>query len=394
MTQRNATPPYSNILNELIVHVVGTRKYIHPLQSSQCKIEQVTPESCRVQVFYRGNLLVLLVKGNQLTVEQVVTDPRRRKSLDLYLGREKILQDARTGMTFPSIEKSISFALPPTPMEEAKLYFKIPSTFPVKKTWRRDGYYPLSNDYVNIIILNYNGIEWTVPCVKSIYEKTDYPFELIIVDNCSDAENIRGLRKLLREVMPYPMTVVLQSGRCGFGAACNYGMKISRGKHVLLLNNDTVVQTDGWLKKLIKCAEEDPKIGIVGCRLLFPNGRLQHGGGKLKSNGGCYHPHHGALVGEKDFISSYDCDFVTFAVALIKREVLYLLGGLDSETFYSGYEDVDYCVRAWNAGLRVRYCGDVTLTHYESVTDKKLGLKKTQMSVFQKKWSFIGGKWR
>lgn len=106
MTQRNVIQPYFHFLNELIIHVVGTRKYIHPLQDSRTRIEDIDRETKRIDSCYDKRRIVLLAKPNHLTVEQVVKDSSGR-SFDLYLGRKRILQDAQVGMTITKFASSI-----------------------------------------------------------------------------------------------------------------------------------------------------------------------------------------------------------------------------------------------------------------------------------------------
>jgi len=271
---------------------------------------------------------------------------------------------------------------------KSEMYVPLEADFPVDRVSARYGYTPQDNSHVSIIILNYNGIEWTVPLVRSIYRKTSYPYEIIIIDNVSDEENQMKLEELTEEKLPIQLTVIFQSERTAVGRAWNEGIRRTKSKYVLLLNNDMLIIEDYWLTRLVRIAESDPRIGVVGCNLLFPDGKIQHVGGSPITQG-IFHPHYGEPLDGR-FNDVRDCDWVTGAALLIKREVIDKIGGFDHKRFYSGWEDVDYCLRAKLAGYRV-VCAPVKIIHYESMTDKKLGLKKRGGEAFKEKWRWMLG---
>ena len=133
----------------------------------------------------------------------------------------------------------------------------------------------------------------------------------------------------------------------GFSKANNQGIRhaLDNGaKHILLLNNDVEIPTAGWLEQLSTVLESDTKIGIVGCKLLYPNGTIQHAGGIIDLRV----PYHRG-EGEKD-TGQYDrvefVDYVTGAALMIKSEVVQKIGLLDEGFSPLYFEDTDWCVRA------------------------------------------------
>ena len=138
---------------------------------------------------------------------------------------------------------------------------------------------------------------------------------------------------------------------------------------ILLLNNDTEIHQSDWIERLQETAYSAPNIGVVGCRLVRPDGMLQHAGTYMPIE-----TFWGQQLGsgEKD-INQYngdrDVEGVVFACAYIKRQALVDIGLLD-EDYFSYFEDTDYCFRAMEKGYRVVCCGSVTIVHHENVSTK------------------------
>jgi GT2 family glycosyltransferase len=154
----------------------------------------------------------------------------------------------------------------------------------------------------------------------------------------------------------------------GFAAACNQGARAAQGRLICHLNNDIVAQP-GWLARMI--ARLEPDVGIVGARLLFPDGSLQHAGVAtypVRFGPEGIGPHHLYWKWSPATLASAqpaDFDIVTGACLLTPRDLFLELGGFD-EVFWNGYEDVDYCLRVRERGLRVVYEPGATLVHFES----------------------------
>lgn len=220
---------------------------------------------------------------------------------------------------------------------------------------------------VSIVIPVHNNLDLTRQCIHSIQQTTSSgSCEVIVIDNASTDGTLRYLRTLDGYVK-----VIYNGTNESFSRACNQGMESANGRYILLLNNDTVA-TPGWLDALVREMESDPAIGIVGACLLYPNSsRIQHAGVVVGTWDNLLTPYHKhklrKLEHVKEARQSRDCKVVTGACMLISRKVLEVIKGLD-EGYRYGYEDVDFCFRAFRAGFRIRYCAGSILYHHESIT--------------------------
>jgi hypothetical protein len=210
--------------------------------------------------------------------------------------------------------------------------------------------------------------------VKSVLE-TDFPrnlIEIIVVDNGSTDNSAKSIKKI------YPQVKLIENRRnLGFCVGNNVGIKKASGDLIILLNNDTIVDS-GWIKEILKKAK-DPKVGIVGCRLYFPRTKvIQVIGFRSKFLG--YREAIGS--GEEDigqFDSVDNVDYVCGASLAIKREVIAKIGLLDSK-FCAYNEDIDLCVRAKKAGYMVT-TSNAVVYHYKSLSFDRLPLRKEYLYI-------------
>jgi GT2 family glycosyltransferase len=172
----------------------------------------------------------------------------------------------------------------------------------------------------------------------------------------------------------------------------NYALKKYNPGYILLLNNDTIVVRPDWLKKMVEVAQKDNKIGIVGIKLLFPDGKIQHMGYLHKFIP--YSTRETALgLGKRDapeYKAVYEVEATTGACMLIKKEVITKIGLLDE--IFSPYlcEDIDYCLRARKAGFKIMFTGQSKLIHLLSSTMRKCHLTDSDNLFFiEKRNSFI-----
>lgn len=188
---------------------------------------------------------------------------------------------------------------------------------------------------VSVIIPHYGRGELLSACLSALWFNTD-PFELIVVDN---NEQNRG-----------------------FAAGCNEGAKRSTGDLLVFLNNDTEVRA-GWLPPLIETLS-DPAVAIAGCKLLYPDGRVQHAGVDLYMVGDTLTASHAnpALADSRRKVEA-----VTGACLAIWRDCFEEFCGFD-EGFWNGYEDVDLCLKAGDRGWQVWYEPRSVVMHHESAS--------------------------
>lgn len=202
---------------------------------------------------------------------------------------------------------------------------------------------------VSIIILNWNGLEDTIECLESL-SKITYPnYEVIVVDNGSEGDDVGVLRNRFASYIH----IIENDKNYGFAEGNNIGVRHAlKGEavYILLLNNDTIVAPD-FLAELVKVAESDSKIGILGPKVYFyhvPN-MIWFAGGKISLLAGSSNRGY-KQVDEGQFDEVDRVDFLTGSCMLIKTGVLETIGLLDPMYFFA-FEDVDLCLRSIRAGF-------------------------------------------
>ncbi|MBD8894265.1 glycosyltransferase [Roseibium litorale] len=227
---------------------------------------------------------------------------------------------------------------------------------------------------VTVVIPSRNGFELTSQVLRGLLEETDYPdLKVFIQDNGSDDARVLALYEDTRRRFPNFSYEIIEEP-FNFSRSVNRGLAKVGSGHVLLLNNDVEVTDPGWLKEMVSCLDL-PKAGIVGAKLLYPDGRLQHAGVIAGMGGLASHwyykcsPDIPGHFGRLNARNSMTC--VTGAVMLISDQCLARLGPWDEENFAVAYNDVDYCLRAYEAGIRTVWTPHAVLYHHESVTRGK-----------------------
>ncbi|HUR21915.1 MAG TPA: glycosyltransferase [Vicinamibacterales bacterium] len=185
------------------------------------------------------------------------------------------------------------------------------------------------------------------------------------------------------------ISVVTHATNEGFATSCNHGAIMACGEYLVFLNNDTIPQR-GWLDALVDCARRHPRAGIVGSRLLFPDGTIQHAGVAFTSVGMPTHIYYG-FPGDHPVVNKprrYQA--VTGACLLIRRDLFEQLRGFDP-TFFNVYEDVDLCLRAGELGYEVHYCPESVVYHLQSVSragavvkDPVKGVQHSQVALWSR----------
>lgn len=233
-----------------------------------------------------------------------------------------------------------------------------------------------------IVIPTFNQLRYTQLCLESIRQHTRLPYELIVVDNGSKDGTVEYLRAA-------PNLVLIENPQNrGFASACNQGIRIARGEYILLLNNDVVV-TDGWLKRMLRGFPRDPSTGLVGPRANNISGRQ-------KVPAVSYKDLEGLQAFARKFARDHagEAHFVPRLVGfclLIKREVIQKIGTLDERFGMGCFEDDDFCLRARMAGYRLMMADDVFIHHFGSATfrgeeiDLERVIERSQ-DLFFEKW--------
>lgn len=239
---------------------------------------------------------------------------------------------------------------------------------------------------VSIVIPVYGKVAYTLACLRSIARHAGpIPFEVIVVDDGSpDATPQRlaaigGIRTLRNE------------RNLGFIGSCNAGAAQARGEFVLFLNNDTVV-TAGWLEALARCLEQAPAAGLVGAKLVYPDGRLQEAGGIVFDDGSGWN--YGRFEDPDDprFAFRRTADYCSGAAIMLRRDLFERLGRFDARYAPAYYEDTDLAFAVRAAGLEVYVEPAATVVHFEGITsgtDTSAGIKRHQVvnrDTFVAKW--------
>jgi GT2 family glycosyltransferase len=219
-------------------------------------------------------------------------------------------------------------------------------------------------DY-SIIIPVFNKAAFTKRCLDTLRPTLEGAGEgeVIVVDNASSDQTPELLARY-----PWIRTIRNQEN-LGFSGANNQAAKFARGDYLVLLNNDTEA-FPGWLAAMLRTARE-PGVGAVGAKLLFPTRLVQHAGvvvtATLLARNSIAPFHHNYFVpqNDPDVCTRADFQIVTGACLVTPRALYAELGGLD-EAYWNGYEDVDYCLKVLERGMRVVYEPQATLFHFES----------------------------
>lgn len=233
----------------------------------------------------------------------------------------------------------------------------------------------------SIVIPVHNRASLTQACLEALLAQDLGDAEILVVDDASSDETAEMLASYGDRVRP----VVLE-GNYGFAGACNQGVAASRGRHVVLLNNDTR-PAPGWLAALIEHAEAHPQAGLVGCKLLWPNGTVQHAGVAIDANKDVRHIYMGFPGDHPAVNRARPFQVVTAACLLVRRAVWDELGGLD-EAFRNGYEDVDFCLRANEHGHEVHYCPTSVVHHLESASrGYETEIDRANRELYRSRWA-------
>jgi GT2 family glycosyltransferase len=206
-------------------------------------------------------------------------------------------------------------------------------------------------------------------CVESIVAKTRYRnFEILCIDNGSVEEETRSVveQLCLRDAR---VRVLRHDIPFNYSAINNFGAEQARGDHLVFLNNDTEVILDEWLDSMLEQSQR-PEVGVVGARLWYADGTIQHAGVIVGPGGVAGHAHllrHGDDPGYFARIRlPQNLSAVTFACAMTRRDVFREMGGLNDDEMKIAFNDIDYCLRAREAGYLVVYTPYALLHHFES----------------------------
>ncbi len=216
----------------------------------------------------------------------------------------------------------------------------------------------MSAPKVSIIIVNYNGKELLQKCLDSLLKVNYDNFEIILVDNNSTDGTVEFITK------NYPSLIIIKlDSNKGFAEPNNVAAKISKGKYLLFLNNDTVV-TPNFISEMVKVMETDKKIAVCQSLLLKPDGSVDSSGDFID--------HLGVVYNSKTEIDEIrEVSSARGASMLVRSDIFEKLDGFDQK-FFITFEDVDLCWRSWILGYRVLIIPTSIVYHEGGITIKKI----------------------
>ena len=224
---------------------------------------------------------------------------------------------------------------------------------------------------VCIITLNWNGLEDTTECLESLKKVTYTNYEVIVVDNGSEGNETQILEEKFGDYIHLIKNDRNYGAYDGYNIGLRYALNNSNPDYLLLLDNDTVVDPE-FLTEMVKVAEADPAIGMAGAKIYYYDepDRLQYLGGKIDLWGGVISPLPKiaqSILGRKEFDrgqhdSIKEVEHIAFWCALFNRKSLESIGLFDEKRFHE-YAEIDYFIRAREAGFKTVYVPKAKVWH-------------------------------
>lgn len=230
---------------------------------------------------------------------------------------------------------------------------------------------PLHFPQVSVIIPTRNALGLLQRCIHSVRQHTNYPnYDILVVDNRSD--DVKLMEYLAGEHSDNHLRVIRCDKPFNHSEMNNIAVSSVSSEFVVLMNNDVEIVSDNWLEQLVATVQIDDSIGTVGGLLLYPDGKVQHGGmilGILELAGHAHKHMDSKSIGYFGRLYSLqEMSGITAALSLIRRSSFEAIGGFNSERYPTSWNDVDLCIRLRKEGFRCLYNPMVRAIHYESKT--------------------------
>jgi GT2 family glycosyltransferase len=249
---------------------------------------------------------------------------------------------------------------------------------------------------VSVAIVSFDCREHLTRCLESLEARErGFGLEVIVVDNASTD----GTAALVAERFPWVRLVTLGEN-AGFARATNLAIAEARGRHLLLLNPDTIVPP-GALERAVAELDRRPEVGMLGCKLVRPDGTLDHACKRgfptplsalahfagLTRRAPRSRRLAGYTAGHLGENETGEVDAVNGAMMLVRREALAAVGPLD-EDYWLYMEDLDWCYRFWQAGWPVLYWPEVEIVHVKAGSSGKHRSWKANRAFHEGMWLF------
>ena len=242
---------------------------------------------------------------------------------------------------------------------------------------------------VSIVIPVYNKFSYTDICLRSLSaDISKLRVEIIVVDDCSTDETWQNLNEISG------IRAIKNPQNLGFIGACNAGAAAATGEFIVFLNNDTAVQS-GWLNALIATFEARPDAGLVGAKLVYPDGRLQESGGIIFNDGSGWNYGRFADPNDPQYGFVREVDYCSGAAIALRKSLFEQFGGFDTLYAPAYYEDTDLAFKVRQAGLKCYVQPASVVVHFEGIssgTDLASGIKRYQLinqEKFLARWNDV-----
>lgn len=261
-----------------------------------------------------------------------------------------------------------------------------------EKIWGLDELEPIvfargREPLVSILIPAYNQAVYTYYCLKSIQKHTKgIDYEIIVGDDGS-TDITAELEKWVKGIR-----IIHHRGNCQFLMNCNKISAEAKGKYMVFLNNDTQVQ-QGWLEALLDVMEADGEVGLVGSKLVYPDGLVQEAGGIVWRDAHVLQYGNRRQAGEAGLNFKREVDYISGASIMIRKELWDEIGGFDTRFAPAYYEDVDLAFQVREKGYKVVYQPGSEVVHFEGVTEGVDGGREGRIEKnrgeFVEKWGDV-----
>jgi GT2 family glycosyltransferase len=232
---------------------------------------------------------------------------------------------------------------------------------------------------ISIVVPVHNGAALTRTCLDAVLSEMPSACELIVVDDASTDSTAELLASYGEAIHPLRLVRNL-----GYAGACNVGAAEASGEALLFLNNDTEPHP-GWVEALAGYAGGHPGAAVVGAKLLYPTGAVQHAGVAIGQDGYPHNLYAGLPAGHPAVNHSRRLQAVTGACMLVSRAAFEAAAGFDTG-FANSLEDVDLCLRIGEAGGEVHYCHEAVVTHLESASRGREDRFAKSVHLYRRRW--------
>lgn len=219
--------------------------------------------------------------------------------------------------------------------------------------------------HIDVFMLTWDHLSQTALAISTLLEMTNYPdYTLIINDNGSDAV----MQNYLERIKENHKVVVIQHKKpeVSFCQAMNECLRISSSEFIVIVQNDMIFINPNWMTELADCLDRNLEVGMVGAKLIYPNGTIQHAGATFNERGDWVHVGRGQLLYEFD--KEREVPGCTSAVMIVRRSAI--PNGVWNEDYLSSanHNDVEMCCLMRKNGWKIIYCPTSTVIHLESLT--------------------------